>query len=160
MGGHQGSVSTALRMAVLELANKLNLSHPGETNRRKCTHDPHTEIHTVYVFQRTCAPHRIWQLKSISCKHVESVCWAEGVSVGSQPAMWRNSLMKSVCACLCAWNLTCKCLNILVFSQFDTLAGLFMASRSRATSVGAKTVKVPLSVLGTTAGIQTSVTFV
>lgn len=50
--------------------------------------------------------------------------------------------------------------NILVFSQFDTLAGLVMASRSRATSVGAKTVKVPLTVLGTTAGIHTSVTFV
>ena len=53
--------------------------------------------------------------------------------------------------CVCVSVCVCVCLNIL--------AGLVMASRSKATSVGAKTVKVPLTVLGTTAGIQISVTF-
>ena len=77
--------------------------------------------------------------------------------------MWRcnsdRECMRTV-VCVCERSNVRMCLNILVFSQFDTLAGLVMACRSRATSVGAKTVKVPLSVLGTTAGIQTSVTFV
>lgn len=71
-------------------------------------------------------------------------------------------MMKSVCTfmdkCVCVH--LCVCVNILVFTLFDTLAGLVMASASRITSVGARTVKVPLCVLGTTAGNQTSVTFV
>lgn len=152
-------------MAAAELVHELRVSHLGEMNRWKCTHNPHTEIHRGTQSLFLPGDMDIWQLRSISCKHVESVCWTDGASAGSQPAMWRcNSLMKSMCTS--AWVqcvyvcVSCMCWNTLVFSQFDTLAGLVMASRSRATSVGAKTVKVPLSVLGTTAGIQTSVTFV
>lgn len=64
-----------------------------------------------------------------------------------------------MCMSMCVREV-CMCLNILVFRQFDTPIGLVMVSRSKYTSVGAKTVKVPLSVLGTTAGIQTFVTSV
>ena len=86
--------------------------------------------------------------------------------MGFQPVILRyNSLMKNmrahawVYACVCVGEV-CEYLNILVFSWLHTLARLVMASRSRAASVGAKAVKVPLNVVGTTAGIQTSVTFV
>lgn len=55
-----------------------------------------------------------------------------------------------LCVCVCAYcvNGACTCLNMLVCSQFDTLSVLVMASTSRPTSVGAKTVKIPLSFLG------------
>lgn len=102
MGGHQSSVSKARRMAVLEQAHKLNISHQGEMNRWKCTHNPNTETHTETQGLFLPGDVNIWQLRSISCKHVESVCWTEGVPVGSQLVMWRcNSLMKNMCACAC-----------------------------------------------------------
>lgn len=64
----------------------------------------HTETQRVFLAQDV----NIWQLRSISCKHVESVCLTEGISVGSQSAMWRcNSLMKNMCGRawvhVCVW---------------------------------------------------------
>ncbi len=108
MGGHQSSVSAALRMSVLELPRKLDISHLGEMDRWKRTHNPLTEIHTETHGLFLPGDVNIWQLRSISCKHVESVCWTEGISVGSQSAMWRcNSLMKNMCARACAHVCVC-----------------------------------------------------
>lgn len=83
----------------------------------------HRNTHFMSSRGRT---YSIWQLKSISCKHVESVCRAEGVSVGSQPTLWCSSLTKSVCACLCVWNPTCACVWTSLFSVSLTLLQAFL----------------------------------
>lgn len=95
-------------MAVLDLACKLTISHLGGMNRWKCTQNMDLYTHRETEAQSLSLPGdvNIWQWRSISGKHVESVCWTEGISVGSQPAMWRcDSLMKNTCTC--AW--VCMC---------------------------------------------------
>lgn len=130
MGGYQSWV------AVLKLAHKFNIDHLGEMNRWKCTQSPHTERLSLFLSRDV----NIWQLRSISCKRVESVCWTEGVSAGSQPMWGCNSLMKTMCVhawghlyvgvCICAYvKDEVHVSEYSFFLSFDIVVGFVIASR-------------------------------
>ena len=153
MGGHQSSVSTALRNGCAGTGTQASICLIWEEWIDENIHITHTQRYTqkhqVYFFQGTWI-YGSWDPLAVNMYNLsaeqKASQWGASQQCGGVIVWWRAHVHMNGCmfACVCVCvrvsvkSNMCTCLNILVFSQFDTLAGLVMASRSRATSVGAK----------------------